>query len=338
MNSFEYYVVALPLALIVACMVTMIPAGAIAWVTAEWIDGVTSGRLIAAASWTWLVATVAVAWLYLLGLGVIHLQLQGAELYFYGDMVAMMTVGAFIVGLFVSYRSTRRYLLRCVELRFDPKLAAEVQRARKGRFSLRSLILCQVLGIASLGLWLECHRDSVERQVAAAVERRAENAWRHHLSERNFEQFHWHTAIGGGPEHWLSLTAAAPQPLVNDEVLELIEAGDRIQVLSLRSDGVTDKGLRTLATFHTLRELSIESARVTDKGVAELVRLQQLERLTLKCPQVTEQALAAIDCFPAKTLITVESEQIASAVAQSYWQAHSNVCFPSQRCGGSRVR
>jgi internalin A len=85
---------------------------------------------------------------------------------------------------------------------------------------------------------------------------------------------------------------------LTDEELGVFIQLPQIRDLTVRGDGITDRGVKTLAGLGNVTTLFLQDTPVTDEGMNELVRMKQLERLDLFETRVTDAGLAPLAKLP----------------------------------------
>ncbi len=188
-------------------------------------------------------------------------------------------------------------------------------------FTLRYLLVGQLVLASVLGWWLFTRRDRIEWQSARLRLTRLEHAAQSRLGE-----FGWHvyprqadddgtfglgiTPHDGGPlgPQWLG-----PQPLVSDAVLGELAQFAPILYLQVQSDLVTDAGAASIADLTDLRTLLISSAALTDEGVAELASLPRMKVVQLDAPQATDAALVYLANNKSLRILALDRNAMTSA-------------------------
>ena len=151
------------------------------------------------------------------------------------------------------------------------------------RSTLRQLFLGQfVIGLL-LGWWVITRHDEIG-------ERRIELDWqaRERAAEAIFGRYGWYVKIyrDTGTIGLWNPDSFAVQP-VTDTALDLVAQHDEVVELYVRSDLVSDEGLKRLASAKNLRLIKIASSQITDEGFHTLAKLPSLEQLDIDSPHLT---------------------------------------------------
>jgi hypothetical protein len=176
------------------------------------------------------------------------------------------------------------------------------------RFTLRSLIL--LLTIACIWLAIvfnQCRRQ--RRAVESIVNAGGQVTFDYQAKAKRGED-----ATPPGPPWLRSLIGEemfrTPACVIirgdgiDDAFLAVHLPGVRsVEILSIKSDLVTDKAMANVAELRKLKWLSIDSSQITDMGLADLPSIDEWEVFALDCPRVTDAgmthvaALKRIDTF-----------------------------------------
>jgi hypothetical protein len=170
-------------------------------------------------------------------------------------------------------------------------------RRRWLRFSLRSLLLIVVLIAIPLG-W-KMNRVHNQRVVVAEIEK-----IKGQVAYDSVVELVGHRQLLKGPE-WLRrllgddffsdvefVQIGGPQ--VTERTISQVATLPYLKWLHVRSNGISDDGLKYLAGKNTLEELHLNSSSVTDKGVAQLAELQGLNRLEIGIEHLSDSGLKRI--------------------------------------------
>ena len=244
--------------------------------------------------WGWIAGVLAAA-----VTGVISLAVAETGLFrenWVTIVIAFGTCG--IAAIIANYRAATSYYQNRIKARLgwqitDPPL----QPANRWySFSLRKLLLSQVILLSVMGLWLAVRRGEIHRRRKSAddlakliAKADAEKAYRARLLSRFGG--HWQHINAGSDGLSLRLSSQTKQPGFQEEVLSRFEPQDRLYEIMIGSDQLTDAGLEILSRNEELKHVVIESNQVTDAGLAHLKKLKKLEWLNLTCSQVTEQGM-----------------------------------------------
>jgi hypothetical protein len=103
--------------------------------------------------------------------------------------------------------------------------------------------------------------------------------------------------------HWPAIEAT-------DDTLALLDRLPHLRRLSIVSEGLTDRGLASLANCK-LSRLELHTYNVTDNGLRSLANCRSLKRITLTgCSQITPDALAPIAGLPALDHLQIQWTRI----------------------------
>jgi hypothetical protein len=170
-------------------------------------------------------------------------------------------------------------------------------RRRWLRFSLRSLLLLVVL--IAIPLAWKVNQVHNQRVVVAEIQR-----LKGRVAYDSFMEWKGRPQILKGPE-WLRgllsddfftdvTVVQIGDPQVTDRTISQIATLPYLKWLSVRSNEISDDGLKYLAGKNTLEELHLHSSSITDKGLAQLVELKGLTRLESEVDHLSDSGLKQI--------------------------------------------
>lgn len=219
-----------------------------------------------------------------------------------------------VIGYFVS---ARYYRLKIKDLAWKIDDQDPPQRGRYA-FTLRTLLIMQMALIGVFGLWVTGRRDWIRQQTSW----RQEELWRAGLRER-LAGYGWDL---GHPHRPLRLLH--PEPYLqdfDDDVLDRLLPSDQVSHLELRSNGLTDEGIKKLVVHQTLQSMELHSQKITDSGIAHLKALPHLEVLNLSSPQLTNHVLDELRSMPSLRTVIVYEGEISRAAAADFRSARPQV-------------
>jgi len=92
----------------------------------------------------------------------------------------------------------------------------------------------------------------------------------------------------------LSVDYASRKPLTPESLEHLASLAPNILRLNLRAAGVTDAGVKVIATFTHLRDLRLEKNDITDEGAKALASLTSLTSLNLTGTRITDKGFSEL--------------------------------------------
>lgn len=316
----------------VAGLIWLIPAFVITFVAAARTEPTLWRDLPAGVFWGWLAGSAALA---------VCLALSFAALAIGNTRESWLSL-SFVFGcsgfaaVAANYRAAVRFHRQRIQDRLGWKLDYHSPEPAKRRFSftLRQLLISQMVFIFAFALWVGVRRDHILRTHRYRQQEAERVAYLQSLEER-FGGYGWTDMYTLKEGLWLRQSQGRLAGF-RDEVLERLEPRDRLFDLTLRSNELTDAGLEILGRNDNIERLHIASDQVTDKGIAHLKRLKKLKRLTLECPLLTEATLEELRGLESLQELILYSSQIASERGEELERSHSQVNvhifpFASQR-------
>lgn len=197
---------------------------------------------------------------------------------------------------------------------------ATLSPERRQRYTLRQLFVAQLIAGLLLGWWAYTRRDEIGQ-------RRAELEWqvRDREAKAVYEPYGWHVQTWPDYED-ISLLAFPPrQPSVSDEALALVGVHGPITYLFIRSENITDAGLKHISAAKRLRRLEIASPNVTDIGVAELDELSRLRYLEIRSPKLTGASLRSLAKIKSLRYVVLSTTQITAEEEEAFHRARIDV-------------
>lgn len=318
--------------LCVVGLIWLVPSFVITFVAAARTEPTLWRDLPAGVFWGWLAGSAALAVCLALSLAALAIGNTG-ESWLSISFVFGCSGFAAVVA---NYRAAVRFHRQRIQDRLGWKLDYDPPEPAKRRFSftLRQLLISQMVFIFAFALWVGARRDQIVRKYRFRQEE-AERMEYMQSVERRFGSYGWTTMFEMEEGLWLGQSRGRLSGF-RDEVLERIEPRDRLFELTLRSNELTDAGLEILSRNDNVQQLEIASDRVTDKGIAHLKRLKKLKRLTLECPALTAASLEELRALESLQYLTLYASQIprerADELGRSHFQAEVHIFpFPSQR-------
>ena len=102
-----------------------------------------------------------------------------------------------------------------------------------------------------------------------------------------------------------------------------------LEMLDLYNTGVTNQGLKSVATLANLQSLGLDGVKVNDEGLAAISNLSKLEALSLADAPITDAGLARLAGLRTSVFV-VDDESAMSATGPSV----PSVPFPDARSKG----
>jgi hypothetical protein len=226
-------------------------------------------------------------------------------------------IGALVCPVIGYFVSARYYRWKIKDLGWKIDDQDPPQRGRYA-FTLRTLLILQIALIGVFGLWVTGRRDWIRQQTTW----RQEELWRAELRER-LAGYGWDL---GHPHRPLRLLH--PEPYLqdfHDDVLDRLLPSDQVSHLELRSDALTDEGIKKLVVHQNLRSLELHSQKITGSGIAHLKALPNLEVLNLSSPQLTNHVLDELRSMPSLRTVIVYEGEISRAAAADFRSARPEV-------------
>jgi len=155
------------------------------------------------------------------------------------------------------------------------------------RYTLRQLFVGQVIVGVLLGWWTYTRRNELGQ-------RRMELGWQAREESLNamFAPYGWYVKTWHDKSDIGLWEHPNPHPkVVTNATLDLVARQENIVEVCIKSDAVTDDGLRRLATTKGIKLVEIVSSQVTDDGIHAVSRLPGLETLVIDSPHVTLDGL-----------------------------------------------
>lgn len=221
--------------------------------------------------------------------------------------------------LFASVCSGASVLVFFIRARRSPEILERV----RWRFSLRTVLIAQVVWALGFGVWIAARRDKIEFHVKLRQQQaeRARQMQHRARCESLFSPYGWAVYMNPkinsegaemGPPQLHLLQRHFNQPLqgFHDRVLKEITPDERIVILHLTSDALTDEGLETIGTMATLEDLELTSSQITDAGLAHLRNLRNLKELRIVADQMTDAGVAYFRDLPHLENLTVASVEL----------------------------
>ena len=183
-------------------------------------------------------------------------------------------------------------------------------------FSLRKLLIAQVVLIFLFGLWVGARREGILEEYESRRLRAPIESLRRRLGIAHGWDISANSTGGIGLHQD---DYRGPLRNFNDDVLAQIRPA-RLLSIDLHSDQLTDKGLEILIENEELRNISIRSINVSDAGIFHLRQLKGLRFLSLDCPQLTERVLDELQAMPALEEITLHRTDISAERVEEFNQ------------------
>lgn len=210
--------------------------------------------------------------------------------------VATLLVG-FCAPLFAE-------ILHC---RQPTRRSDESKPPRRWRFTLRLVVLVQLILLIAGGLWVSGLRE----EIATLMENRQAALKQHSQQtacEQRFVPHGWTPTLvfmgGGAYELRLQgLDLRAPTA-----ALAAIEPTDNLTILGLRSANLTDAELVQIGQFSTLRRLNVAGSPLRS-GLLGFRELHVLEELGLSVTSIDADALSAIAQLPMLKEVGIDCDQ-----------------------------
>jgi hypothetical protein len=180
-----------------------------------------------------------------------------------------------------AYLLTRRLPLAAIK---DPRRS----------YTLRQLFVGQLIVGLVLGWWAYTRRSELGQ-------RKQELSWqaREQSLTAIFGPYGWYVKTWHDKDDIALWQGANPAPqVVTDATLDLVVRQGNIVELDIKSDAVTDDGLRRLATSKGIKILEVTSNQLTDDGIHAVSQIPGLETLVVDSPGVT---LAGLKQMPKST-------------------------------------
>jgi hypothetical protein len=195
--------------------------------------------------------------------------------------------------------------------------AEETTPRRRWRFTLRSVVMVQLILIVAGGLWMSGLREEIatlmeDRRVALELHSRQT------ACEQRFGPHGWiPTLVFMGDSYELRLRGDLRRPA---EALAAIEPTDNLGFLELRSANLTDADLQRIGQFTALRRLYVAGSPL-GSGLREFRNLHELEELGMSVPSIDSDALSAIAQLPKLKVLWIDCDQFGddhlAAICQS---------------------
>ena len=90
---------------------------------------------------------------------------------------------------------------------------------------------------------------------------------------------------------------------IGNDVLPELAAFGHLRSLTLRSTGVTDAGMKTVAGLKQLESLYLEETKITDAGLADLTLLPKLTGLSVCDVPVTDAGTRLVAKIPSLDML-----------------------------------
>jgi hypothetical protein len=188
---------------------------------------------------------------------------------------------------------------------------------RRYSYSLRNMLLGQVILMFALGAWIGMRRQSIEMQYR----------WQQRMVHQRdvvarFGPYGWQALVTSD-----GLIMSCHPTLLNfhDSVLDQIRLTEDLETIDLPSDQLTDDGLARIARHPRLHRIAIKSNQVTDAGIAHLKQLPALRDVTLSCDEISDEALAHLQAIPTLRSVRIQVPRISKAAADQFRQARPDV-------------
>jgi hypothetical protein len=202
--------------------------------------------------------------------------------------VAFMGI-AFLLSVAAQYQAAARYFEWMYKERFGWKIDDEPPKPANHRysFSLKQLLLIQIVAVMVFGSWIGLRRQAIE----------AQNRWQQHLiweadARSRLDGYGWEVKTIIRPLHLFG--GGGSRLPITDAVFDKIHVSDKLESIVLLSDHITDAGLAKLSPHKGLYRIEIQSNQVTDAGIAHITQLPALESVSVRCEKITDQSLMAL--------------------------------------------
>lgn len=110
---------------------------------------------------------------------------------------------------------------------------------------------------------------------------------------------------------------ASPKPLTPEALADLASLAPNILHLNLRGAGLTDAGMKVIATFTNLRQLRLEKNDITDEGAKALASLTSLTSLNLAGTRITDQGFGELARLANLETLYVWATKVTPAAVKS---------------------
>ena len=114
----------------------------------------------------------------------------------------------------------------------------------------------------------------------------------------------------------LDVDYSSPKPLSPEALANLAAIAPNILRLNLRAAGVTDAGVKTIASFSNLRHLRLEQNDISDEGARDLASMAALTSLNLTGTRITDEGFSELAGVASLELLYVWATRVTPAAVK----------------------
>jgi hypothetical protein len=123
----------------------------------------------------------------------------------------------------------------------------------------------------------------------------------------------------------LDVNYTLPRPLADADLAKLAALSQQVFRLNLRSAGITDKQLETVASLQTLSRLRLENNPITDAGVSRLLALKKLSYLNLFGTRISDRGLASLGALEDLRSVYVWQTAVTDTGVAAFRASHAEI-------------